>query len=216
MKVRTQLRRRQRGRNARRVRAERERRAGRRCVRRFVARGDDDANDGTKERPVSTLAKAVELSAKKGARVYACAETFTEALVLDAGVEVFGGLECEKEWAYVGDEKKTTLTAGADAIPLVMKSGASGASVADFGIHAADAVMEGGSSIAVLVESAVAELVRCELVAGNGAKGSVGAHGDPNGYARSGRPRRQRERGDERRGGRQGRRGAGVPRVAAR
>jgi hypothetical protein len=147
----------------------------------FVARGGDDASEGTRESPVATLAKAVELSAKKGARVYACAEVFGEALVLDAGVEVYGGLECEKAWAYVGAEKKTTLTAGADAIPLLMKSGASGARVADFAILAADAVMEGGSSIAVLADGAKAELVRCELVAGNGVNGAAGASGDANG-----------------------------------
>jgi hypothetical protein len=149
----------------------------------FVSTNGKDANKGTKESPVATLAKAVELAAKKGSRVYACAEMFEEALVLDVPAEVYGGLECEKTWAYVGDEKKTTLTAGADAIPLILKSGASDARIVDFAIHAADAVMEGGSSIAVLADSATAELVRCELVAGNGAKGSAGAPGDPNGMS---------------------------------
>lgn len=155
----------------------------------FVATSGKDANEGTKESPVATLANAIELAAKKGGRVYACAEMFEEALVLDVAVEVYGGLECEKAWAYVGDEKKTTLTAGADAIPLVMKSGASGARIVDFAIHAADAVMEGGSSIAVLADGATAELVQCELVAGSGAKGLAGLPGDPDGMsATSGLP----------------------------
>jgi hypothetical protein len=149
----------------------------------FVSTSGKDANEGTKESPVATLAKAVELAAKKGGRVYACAEMFEEALVLDIAVEVYGGLECDKAWAYVGDEKKTTLTAEANAIPLVMKSGVSDARIMDFAIHAADAVMEGGSSIAVLADGATAELVRCELVAGNGAKGSAGVPGDPNGMS---------------------------------
>jgi hypothetical protein len=149
----------------------------------FVAMSGKDTNEGTKESPVATLAKAIELAAEKGGRVYACAEMFEEGLVLDVAVEVYGGLECEKAWAYVGDEKKTTLTAEADAIPLVMKSGASDARIVDFAIHAADAVMEGGSSIAVLADGATAELVQCELVAGNGAKGSAGAPGDPNGMS---------------------------------
>jgi hypothetical protein len=155
----------------------------------FVARGGDDASEGTKESPVATLAKAVELSAKKGGRVYACAEVFEEALVLDGAVAMFGGLECSKAWAYVGGEKKTALTAGADAIPLTMKSGASDARIEDFIIQAADAVLEDGSSIAVLADGATAELVRCELVAGSGAKGAAGAAGDPNGMsAASGLP----------------------------
>jgi hypothetical protein len=147
----------------------------------FVATSGKDANEGTKESPVATLAKAVELAAKKSGRVYVCAEMFEEALVLDAAVEMYGGLECEKAWAYVGDEKKTTLTAEANAIPLVMKSGVSDARIVDFAIHAADAVMEGGSSIAVLADGTTAEFVQCEFVAGNGAKGSAGAPGDSNG-----------------------------------
>jgi hypothetical protein len=90
-------------------------------------------------------------------------------------------LDCAKGWAYAGATSKTTLTAEADAIPLVLKSSASGARVEDFAIHAADAVTEGGSSIAVLADGATAELVRCELVSGDGAKGADGEDGDPTG-----------------------------------
>jgi hypothetical protein len=147
----------------------------------FVAKGGDDSNDGTRESPVATLARAVELAQKESGRVYACAETFEEALVIDNRIEMYGGLDCAKGWAYAGATAKTMLTAAADAIPLVMKSSASGARVEDFAIHAVDAVKEGGSSIAVLADGAMAELVRCELVAGSGAKGADGADGDPSG-----------------------------------
>jgi hypothetical protein len=147
----------------------------------FVAKGGSDSNKGTKESPVATLAKALELAKKESSRVYACAEMFEEALVLDSAIEVYGGLDCAKGWAYVGASAKTMLTAADDAIPLVMKSSASGARVEDFAIHAVDAVKEGGSSIAVLADEATVELVRCELAAGSGAKGVDGADGDPNG-----------------------------------
>jgi hypothetical protein len=89
----------------------------------FVAVSGDDSNDGTKDSPVATLGKAVELAgAGSSKRVYACAETFEEALVLDGGIEMYGGLDCAKGWAYAGATSKTTLTAEADAIPLVLKS----------------------------------------------------------------------------------------------
>jgi hypothetical protein len=54
----------------------------------FVATSGKDGNEGTKESPVATLAKAVELAEGKSRRVYACAEMFEEALVLDVAVEM--------------------------------------------------------------------------------------------------------------------------------
>lgn len=153
----------------------------------FVSSSDgDDGGEGTKEKPLKTLAVAVAMASGKGKPVYACAETFEEALVLDVSVELFGGLECGNGWKYVGSATKTMLTAGADVIPLVVTSGAQAVRVEDFAVHAADAMKEGGSSIAALAEGATAELVRCEFVAGNGAPGVPGASGDPNGMPAAG------------------------------
>jgi hypothetical protein len=132
-----------------------------------------DSNEGTKESPVATLAKAVELARAGSGRVYACAEMFAEALVVDGAVEIYGGLDCGGAWSYRGAEK-TTLTAGPGEIPLRIRSGATGSRVEDFAIMAADATAPGGSSIAVIVEKASVELARCKLTAGMGADGEKG------------------------------------------
>ncbi|NUQ78847.1 MAG: hypothetical protein HUU21_35430, partial [Polyangiaceae bacterium] len=49
----------------------------------FVAASGDDANDGTRASPVATLAKAVKLAQAGSGRVYACAEMFEGALVVE-------------------------------------------------------------------------------------------------------------------------------------
>ena len=148
----------------------------------------DDSNGGTKEKPFKTLGAA--LAAASGRPVYACAEAFTEAVVVSAPVDLYGGLDCSNGWAYVGAATKTTLTALADAIPLVMQAGASGSRVEDFAVIAVDAVTPGGSSIAVIAQDgAEAELLRCELRAGAGAAGAAGTtptEVGPNGEGQNG------------------------------
>ena len=134
----------------------------------------DDANEGTKERPVKTLGAALAKGAGEGKPVYACAETFSEAAIVEVGIDLFGGLECAEGWQYGGGSVKTTLTAGAGEIPLTLAAGASGAQVADFVIEAADAMADGGSSIAVVVDGASAAFARCDVTAGNGAAGKQG------------------------------------------
>jgi hypothetical protein len=77
----------------------------------FVSNGTgDDGNDGSQEKPVRTIAHAIELAdAKKP--IYACAGAmpFSEVLLVLAGTEIYGGLDCAS-WKYVGDMAKTTIT----------------------------------------------------------------------------------------------------------
>ena len=153
---------------------------------------DDMATDrGTKTKPYKTLGAA--LAKVDVARVYACAEIFTEAVTISTSVELYGGLDC-KSWAYIGAAKKTTLTAEADHIPLTLGNAAGVVSVEDFTIEAASAVIAGGSSIAVLADQAKASLTRCALIAGDGKAGAdgddaptmaaqAGTNGNPGGNA---------------------------------
>ncbi|AUX24971.1 hypothetical protein SOCEGT47_055120 [Sorangium cellulosum] len=140
----------------------------------FVAASGDDRRIGTKAEPVKTLSKAIARAAEKGTAVYACAEEFAEAIEVPAGVTLFGGLDCANGWRWIGEEKKTTVAPGADAIPLKLMRGEGAVRIEDVSARAADAQAAGGSSIAVLVDGATAELARCELVAGNGADGPDG------------------------------------------
>ena len=140
----------------------------------------DDANPGTRDKPVRTLERAISLARTGPLRVYACAEVFPEAVTVPSGVEVWGGLDCARDWSYLGGKNRTVLAPGPDLIPLQVEKGEEGriSTLADLRIEAADASMPGGSSIAMLVlTGAAVELRRSELVAGDGADGEPGERG---------------------------------------
>ena len=140
------------------------------------SRGADDAaaDRGTQAKPFKTIGAA--LMKADVTRVYACAESFTEAVTISAAVELFGGLDC-KSWAYVGATKKTTLTAVADAVPMTAGNASGAVSVQDFAITSAAAKASGGSSIAVLANGATASFARCDLTAGDANNGDLGVSG---------------------------------------
>jgi hypothetical protein len=134
--------------------------------------GDDNTGEGTKSKPFKTLATAVDRA--NGKPVYACSETFAEALVLPAGTELYGGLDCTQGWIYGGDTARTMIAPGAEQIPLKLSSGSSLTRIENVHGRSADAMQPGGSSIAAIVDGATAELTRCDLMAGAGAAGENG------------------------------------------
>jgi hypothetical protein len=139
-----------------------------------ASRGDN-ANSGTRGAPVRSLRRALELasagSSGREKNVYACAETFTEAVLVKSGVSVWGGLDCAGDWRPRDDDSRTVLTAEADQVPLTVDEKAEGVlQVAYFHIEAVDAERPGGSSIAMIISNdAKAKVLRSELIAGNGA-----------------------------------------------
>jgi hypothetical protein len=140
----------------------------------------DDMGAGSQVAPVKTLAKAIALAQSMGKPVYACAESFSDVVTLPSGATLYGGLDCADGWAYVGAATKTTIApvAGAGAAApagLVLGGGAGLTRVLDVAVKAPDATTPGGSSIAVLITGGSAELARCELTAGAGMAGAVGA-----------------------------------------
>lgn len=140
----------------------------------------DDANIGNaKSAPVKTMKQALMLGAQRNLPVYACAEVFNnadgEALNVSAGSLLFGGLDCGKDWAYAGDTQKSIVQGSADQIAMVLRTGSGITRLDDFGVRAADAVADGGSSIAVLSEPDLSvQMNRCELIAGFGKDGAKG------------------------------------------
>ncbi|WP_437648207.1 PGRS family protein [Sorangium sp. So ce362] len=140
----------------------------------FVSVSGNDKGTGTKAEPMKTLSAAIARVAGQQGAVYACAEEFTEAAEVPAGVSIFGGLDCANGWRWDGEEKKTTVAPTEEAIALKVMRGEGTARIEDVSVRAADAQEAGASSIAVLVDGAEAELVRCELIAGNGADGAEG------------------------------------------
>ncbi|WP_437572482.1 PGRS family protein [Sorangium sp. So ce542] len=150
------------------------------------ARGGASNEAGTKAEPLSSLQEAVDLAKKKGApRVYACAgdgdgKDFNEAVEVPGGVTIYGGLDCNDGWKWVGDTKKTSLTAGKGEIPLMMSGLPGTVHIEDLHVVAQSTAQQdqngaGLSSIAALAHSTSVELVRCVLEAGVAASGADGA-----------------------------------------
>jgi hypothetical protein len=138
----------------------------------FASATAEAGGDGTKASPFASLGEAVAKA--NGKRVLACAiEPFAESVTIEAGVEMIGGFDCGAGWTW-SEEARSAIEGPADQIALTLGEGASGAKVRSFAVRAASATKAGGSSIAVLVDGATAELARCELIAGNGADGAEG------------------------------------------
>jgi hypothetical protein len=134
----------------------------------------DDGNAGTtKSTPKATLAAAIDKAVADGKPVYACAETFTEAITVPAGVTLYGGLDCANGWTYISTTN-TTIEPGADQVPMTLLGGTGVTKIDDVLVRAANATVPGGSSIAAIVDGATAELSRCSLIAGAGAAGENG------------------------------------------
>lgn len=146
----------------------------------FVSASAEPGGDGSQARPFSTLAAAIEAAKDRPERrVYACAETFAEAVVLPAELTLHGGLDCANGWAFDADARTTIApTAG---IPVTFAPGKK-TRVENVEIVAPPGAppdpasanpLSGGSSIAALAQpGSTVELVRCDLEAGDGAPGA--------------------------------------------
>src|SRR5512132_864256 len=128
--------------------------------------------DGTLAHPYKTLQKAIDAAGSK--RVYACASApYKEAVTIAAPIEMYGGFECAKGWAWKADAR-SALNGPAGAVALTLTKQGDGAKVQGFAITAANATTKGGSSIAVAVEDIAAALLSCEVTAGDGMPGEDG------------------------------------------
>ncbi|WP_437336965.1 hypothetical protein [Sorangium sp. So ce394] len=151
----------------------------------FVSVGSNVSNEaGTKSEPLGSLQQAIDLAKQNGTqRVYACAgdgEDFNAAVEVPGGVAIYGGLDCNDGWKWVGDTTKTKLTAGKGAIPLTMRGLPGTVHIEDLHVVAQstgqqDAKGAGLSSIAALAHSTNVELVRSVLETGHAGAGAEGA-----------------------------------------
>jgi hypothetical protein len=132
--------------------------------------GSDTAGKGTQAAPYKTITWALTM----GSTLYACAgaTAYSEPVVIDKAVTLFGALDCGT-WAYTA-ANKTQLTAASDAVPLTLSSSASGSDVEDFAITAADAMKDGGSSIGIIANTVTASFSRTDVTAGDGKDGLKG------------------------------------------
>jgi len=137
----------------------------------------DNGPLATRLEPANRLSSAITLAAKGPKRVYACAEAFEESIEVPAGVELYGGLDCDNGWAP-SESLKTALTAAAGEVPLRILGGEGLTKIEDFEVTAQDAPAVGNSSsIAAIVGDVKLELVQCLVIAGKGRAGEKGAEG---------------------------------------
>jgi hypothetical protein len=132
--------------------------------------------DGTMAMPFVKLADAIAAAQTAGKRVYACAsKPFGEAVTISAGIEVYGGLDCTKGWAW-SQSARSQLSGPADTVALTITSTAGGAMVEGFAITGASPsqMAMGGSSIAVVVDDVAATLDHCNVTASDAADGVAG------------------------------------------
>ncbi|XXX81922.1 hypothetical protein WMF30_24495 [Sorangium sp. So ce134] len=138
----------------------------------FASPGAESGGDGTKVRPYASLADAIANA--NGKRVLACSSgAFGESVTIKAPVEVIGGFDCSAGWTW-SDQARSAIEGPADKVALTLAEDASGVKVQNFTIRAADAIEPGGSSIGVAVADIAAELVRVDVIAGNGRDGAPG------------------------------------------
>jgi hypothetical protein len=128
----------------------------------------DDKSDGSKGKPFKTIAAAIA-SGKK--QLYLCAESFGERVELPAGVSLFGGLDCKRDWAYDAKTKSAVVTKDGIALKI---TGAATSTIQDVSVSSGDASAPSESSIAVLVDGGIVSFARVDLRAGRGAPGAKG------------------------------------------
>lgn len=149
----------------------------------FVAPTGSDADSGTREAPLKTINRALDLlSANQGKVIVACASAtpYELPVAITSGARLYGGFSCpdsETPWVY----QPGVLTVVAPSDPgtaLEIRGVADPVLLEDFEFDAADATIAGQSSIAALIaDSSAVTLRRTKLIAGNGARGTDGVAG---------------------------------------
>lgn len=147
--------------------------------------------DGSRAKPLASLQAGIALAKATNRRVYACAETYAEAITLAESVSMFGYFDCAASW------KVTSKHAGvlAPTSPAaIAKNVAQSTRVQAFDVIAPDVSAPSASSIAFVALSAAGlELVDVKLHGGKAGNGSDGVDAvqltdsaSKNGYAASG------------------------------
>jgi len=167
----------------------------------FVSPAGSDSNVGTRSAPARTIGHGMDLAKAAGKRVYVCAGSFHEQLVVAStrdGVSVYGALDCAT-WSY-GTANKVVVATAAAGYALELESLQAGTTFEDLEFDALNAApgVAGGSSVAVFASSSRnVALQRVTMVAGNATDGTSGAspggadgggsatnwYGTPPGYA---------------------------------
>jgi hypothetical protein len=125
----------------------------------------DDANPGTtKDKPVRTLQRGVELARTGRGRVFACADGFFGPLTLPSGVDLIGGFGCVS-WKRQADTRSVIqLSDKPDIVLTVVPASDDDTGAADGVSTIVDMIVTAWGPITMLVRSNTAvELIRSEI-----------------------------------------------------
>lgn len=143
----------------------------------FVATTGDDANAGTMDAPVKTVARGLTLAAAQGkTALYLAKGTYNESVTLISGISLYGGYDAAAGWQRQLTHV-TTLAGGPTA--LTAQGINKETHVELLNIQAASGAVTGGSSYGVFVTSSPGPLYfyRDQISAGDGANGAAGGSG---------------------------------------
>ncbi|WP_437769018.1 hypothetical protein WME77_19260 [Sorangium sp. So ce764] len=135
----------------------------------------DDTNPGTKEKPVRTLQRGVELARSGRGRVFACADGFFGPLTLPSGVDLIGGFSC-LNWKRQPDTQSVIQLSDKSDIVLTVVPASDGDRGAADGVSTiVDMRLRAWGPITMLVRSNTAvELIRSEIRTSYGYAGHAG------------------------------------------
>jgi hypothetical protein len=151
----------------------------------FVANTGNDAGDGSHARPFATIQVGIDRAKAVGKRVYVCAGTYKESLVIADSISVIGGLDCTAfEWRTATGTSRVESPASPAA---KAKDITSPTRLEGLELVAPNATAPSGSSIGLLADHAGALTVaRSKITAGNAMKGDDGVEGTQLSNAASG------------------------------
>ena len=134
----------------------------------FVSPTGDDANDGTKAKPVKTIGKALGTTRS---RIVVCEGTYPETIDIQRDVEIYGGISC----SFTTAGKPASIESG-KPIGLTVSRGT--VLLTSLNVTAVSGAAPGESSVGILAASgATLRLVGGAIVAGMGADGAAGDEG---------------------------------------
>ncbi|WP_437903458.1 hypothetical protein WME95_33555 [Sorangium sp. So ce327] len=142
--------------------------------------GGDDANPGTKDRPVTTLPRAIELARTGRGRVFLTRNAFVESITLPSGMDLYGGFDF-LEWERppeISDPVYGTakLVGPVGHTPLTIEPARAGDTGAADGVSIIDHMfIRSPRHIGVIVRSgAVVEIIGSTIETEQGLRGNDG------------------------------------------
>ena len=142
----------------------------------FVTTNGKANGVGTRKDPVATIQQGIDLGKSLGKRVYVCAGTFHEALVVADSISIIGGLDCSREVWRTGTARTRVEAPASPAVTA--KDISSPTRLEALDIVAPNASEPSASSIGLqAVRAPGLTIAASKIAAGSGADGSDGTDG---------------------------------------